>query len=71
MSDGAIGSILVLLLSLLFFVFAVWFFILLPADMARNRGRKQLGSVLISLFVLPFASIMLLLLIGSKARGAL
>ncbi|TKA95420.1 hypothetical protein FAZ78_16935 [Cereibacter changlensis] len=70
MSDGAIGTILVLLLSLLSFVFVVWFFILLPADMANDRGRSQFGWVLVSLFFSPFAAIFLLLLIGAKIEVA-
>ncbi|NPD16260.1 hypothetical protein HOY34_13755 [Xinfangfangia sp. D13-10-4-6] len=44
--------------------FSIWLMILVPADMARNRGRSALAWVLISLFFSPFLAILLLLIMG-------
>jgi RsiW-degrading membrane proteinase PrsW (M82 family) len=51
-----------LLISL---VFIIWLAILLPASMARTRGRSAVLWVLVSLFLSPLLAILLLLVLGN------
>ena len=46
----------------------VWVYILLPAEMARNRNRNKLGWVLISLFFSPVIAIIGLLVLGGAPK---
>ncbi len=50
------------------FCLAIWIWVVLPADMARKRGRSQVGWVLVSLVGNPFLAIILLLLLGDVTR---
>jgi len=59
-----IEGILAALLILAALYFALWLFILLPAEMAEARGRSTFGWVLVSLFCSPFLAVFLLWLIG-------
>lgn len=43
---------------------ALWLFVLLPAEMAEDRGRSAFGWVLVSLFFSPLLAIFLLWLLG-------
>ena len=58
------GSPLGLLFLLLALVFAVWFWIVLPAKMAIRRNRSAVIWVLISLLFSPVIAIFLLLVLG-------
>lgn len=42
----------------------LWLFVLLPADMAKERNRSATNWVLISLFVSPVLAILLLMALG-------
>jgi hypothetical protein len=49
--------------------FTLWLFILLPARMAKMRGRSAFGWVLVSILFPPFlASLLLWLLSGNPNR---
>ena len=63
MTDVLIGLLLVVF-GLCLLYFAVWLFILLPAEMAEGRNRNQLFWVLVSLLVSPFIACLLLLALG-------
>ena len=43
---------------------ALWFCIILPYEMAEDRGRSGIGWVLVSLIFSPIAAIVILWLIG-------
>jgi len=60
-SSGSLFGLLFLLLAL---VFAIWFWIVLPAKMAIRRNRSAVIWVLISLLFTPFLAIFLLLALG-------
>ena len=48
-------------------LFVLWFFwVRLPAQMARNRGRSALGWVLLTWVLSPLWSIILLLIVGDS-----
>lgn len=51
-------------------VLIVWFCILLPADMARERNRDPLIWVLISLVGSPLLTILLLIALGEVAPSS-
>ncbi len=51
-------------IALVALVFAIWLAILLPARMARARGRRPLVWIAISLIGTPLLSIMLLVALG-------
>jgi uncharacterized BrkB/YihY/UPF0761 family membrane protein len=50
-------------------VFAIWLYILLPADMARKRRRSELGWVLLSLCISPLLACLLLWLLGDNPNA--
>ena len=60
------------LLSLLMFVFILWFVIwiciLLPANMARTRGRSSVGWVIFGLVTNPLFACLVLWMIGDSGR---
>lgn len=60
---------LVIVLYLAALVFAVWFSIILPINMATARGRRPLLWFVISFCLSPFLAIPLLLVLG-EARKA-
>ena len=47
-------------------VFLWYFWVRLPAKMARNRGRSALGWVLLTWILTPFWSIIILLIAGDS-----
>lgn len=53
-----------LILGVITLFFALWLYILLPADMAKRRNRSQLIWVLISIFGSPILACLLLLALG-------
>ena len=57
-------GIVALIGGLLGLLLVLWFFIFLPADMARNRNRSALGWVLMSVLFSPILAILLLALLG-------
>lgn len=57
-------ALLPILLGLVALYIVLWLFILLPADMARSRGRSAFGWVLMSLIFSPILACLLLLLLG-------
>ncbi len=58
------GGLIGIVAAIAIFYFAVWLFILLPADMARDRGRDPFIWVLISIVGSPFLAILLLAALG-------
>jgi hypothetical protein len=48
--------------------FLVWFAILLPHRMAKNRNREAFAWVLVSLIGSPFLAIFALLILGQKDK---
>lgn len=60
-----------LILTLVALFLVLWFYIILPADMAKKRGRSQLFWVLISIVFTPFVSILALMFLGSRTRQVL
>ena len=63
--------ILTILIGFAVLAFAVWIYILLPAEMAGNRGRSKLGWVLISLFFSPVIAVVGLLVLGDAPGHSL
>ena len=59
-----IEALFALLLGLVALYFGLWIFILLPADMAKARGRSAFGWVLVSIFFSPILACLLLWLLG-------
>lgn len=49
-------------------IFFLWLFILLPAKMAKKRGRSAVGWVLLFLIVSPFWGIIILLVLGDSKQ---
>lgn len=56
--------VLALLVVLIALYVAVWLFILLPARMARARGRSVVFWVLVSILFSPILACLLLLILG-------
>lgn len=55
------------LIGILLTLWLFWFFwIRLPAQMARNRGRDPLGWVLLAWMLSPLAVIVILLIVGDR-----
>ena len=65
MSDDPIAAFLFLAIAGLALYLVIWFYILLPADMATKRGRSAFGWVLLSLLFSPVLACLLLLLLGA------
>ena len=63
-----IEGVLMLLFWLGALYVVLWFFILLPADMARNRRRSVPGWIVVRLLVSPVLAILLLWCLGRRAR---
>jgi hypothetical protein len=62
-----VASVFVLILfAVLGMYLAVWLYILLPAQMAANRGRSQVGWVIFSLVFSPVMACLLLWLLGEN-----
>lgn len=61
-------GLLALVGGLLVLLFVLWLYILLPANMARERNRGALIWVLISLFGSPILAILLLIALGNAPR---
>ena len=59
-------AILALLVGLAVLYFTVWLFILLPAEMAQERGRSAVGWVLVSILFSPVLACLLLWLIDER-----
>jgi hypothetical protein len=49
-------------------VFLIWFFIVLPGQMAAKRNRSVIGWILLSLIFSPFIAIIGLLVLGTPYR---
>lgn len=64
MAGDVASGFLLILFAVLSVYLAVWFYILLPAQMAANRGRSQVGWVIFSLIFSPVMACLLLLLLG-------
>ena len=64
MESGSGEGLFALIFFLFFLWFVVWFAILLPARMARKRGRSAVGWVLFGFITSPPAAICLLWLLG-------
>ena len=62
-------AIILISVGLLGLWFVLWIYILLPARMARERGRSEVGWVILGLISSPFLAILLLLLLGRSAAG--
>ncbi|MCF6317406.1 MAG: hypothetical protein L3J30_14280 [Marinosulfonomonas sp.] len=62
MIEGALQIVLGLLVLYL----VIWFFILLPARMANERGRSAFGWVVLSLLFSPILALLLLWLLGDN-----
>jgi len=58
-------SIIVAIIAL---IFMLWLLILLPAKMARKRGRSVIGWVLLFWIISPFWGIILLLVSGDSKQ---
>lgn len=57
----------IIVLMALVGLFVLWFFwVRLPAKMARERGRSALGWVLLTWILTPFWSIIILLIAGDS-----
>lgn len=68
--DGGSGDVLFgLIFCLLALWFVLWFYLFLPAGMARKRGRSEIGWVLISLIFSPSLAIFLLLILGRSCSA--
>lgn len=52
------------LIALMLLILAIWFVIILPARMARARGRRALVWVAISVIGTPLLAILLLVALG-------
>jgi hypothetical protein len=65
MSDDPIAAFLFLAIAGLALYLVIWFYILLPADMATKRGRSAFGWVLVSLLFSPVLACLLLWLLGA------
>ena len=63
MSDAFSGVITVIVMLALMY-FGVWLYVLLPADMARDRNRDPLIWALISIVGSPLLAILLLIALG-------
>ncbi len=57
--------------AVLLLCFLGWLYILLPAEMAEERGRSALGWVLITIIFSPFVSIIALLVLGPTVETVL
>jgi hypothetical protein len=58
---------LIIILAALFALLFLWYFwVRLPAQMARKRGRDALGWVLLFWFLSPIWGIILLLIVGDS-----
>lgn len=55
---------------LLVLVFVFWLYIIVPAQMARNRKRSALVWVLISIVGSPLLAILLLIALGKADPGS-
>lgn len=67
--DSLVSLIVALLVLYLAFHLTVWLFILLPARMAKARGRSALVWVLVSIIFSPVLAVILLWLIGGSPQG--
>jgi hypothetical protein len=69
-----LGPLLVLIIGMFALYIVVWFYIILPMEMADERGRSKAIWVLISILMSPFLAIFLLWLLGNapwkNERGA-
>lgn len=54
---------------LLTVVVAIWLVFIVPADMAKARGRSALSWVLVSVCFSPFGAIILLYLLGDAPEA--
>lgn len=53
---------------LIILVLMMWFYIFLPANMAKKRGRNAIGWVLLFWIITPFWGIIALLILGDSKR---
>jgi hypothetical protein len=69
-----LGPLLVLIIGMFALYIVIWFYIILPMEMADERGRSKAIWVLISILMSPFLAIFLLWLLGNATwkdeRGA-
>jgi hypothetical protein len=59
-----IEGFFVLMFGLAALYFSLWLLILLPAEMAKARGRSAFNWVMVSLFCSPFFAVFLLWWLG-------
>jgi hypothetical protein len=64
-----VESVFFIALMLASLLVVLWLFILLPAGMAKNRGRSAFGWVLLSLLFSPILACLLLWLLGNNPNG--
>ncbi|PTX72446.1 hypothetical protein [Sulfitobacter mediterraneus] len=62
--EDIVSLVLTLLLTVFVVYLVLWFCILLPASMAKRRGRSQVIRVLVSVLITPFLAIFLLWAFG-------
>ena len=61
------GEDWIIVIAVLFSLLFVWYFwVRLPAQMARKRGRSALGWVLLFWFLSPIWGVILLLIVGDS-----
>lgn len=59
-------DVVLILVAILALLFLWYFWVRLPAQMARKRGRSALGWVLLFWVISPFWGIILLLIVGDS-----
>ena len=64
-----IESVFLFIFMLASLCFMFWWFFLLPAGMATNRGRNAVGWVLVSVLFSPILACLLLWLLGNNPNG--
>jgi hypothetical protein len=66
---GAVEGLLAFLFGAALLWFTLWLYILVPARMARSRGRSAVVWVLLSLIFSPFFAIFFLWFLGAAGNG--
>jgi hypothetical protein len=66
---GAVEGLLAFFFGVALLWFTLWLYILVPARMARSRGRSAVVWVLLSLIFSPVLAIFFLWFLGDAANG--
>ena len=61
-------NLLIGFMCILFIFFLFWLWVLLPARMAKKRGRSRIGWVLLFWIISPFWGIIALLILGDSKK---